>query len=701
MTSGVKLLPWRNQNFQGLSRRSPKLCLLTCLSWIIFTVCFACLTTDAYAQEVPADSVPQDELATLEDEYVEEASEPDEMALIELEIPIVVTASRREQKLSTVPFAMSIITANDIRVSGARTIPDALRLAPGVDVADLSFGNAAVSPRGFHGFLASQVLVLVDGRQIFDSLFGGTLWGSWPFQLEDIARIEVIRGPGGVTWGANAVNGVINIITKQPKDQQGWTITSRAGTRGEAKQHIGYGFTEANLSLRISVEYDGSDGFRKGGSIMRKLDDGHQGGKIGVHGVYKKDADSIWTFSAGSAVVDGLFPPSPGAGFFNRRNSGSQASFLLANLSHRIDDQRSYEMTGYINDFFASPGVPSIDYRYQQIGFLFSYLDKKSDTRTQTYGLDTRVELFDSTNADPFMLTRSRVNAVQTGIYLQEEYLLNPKWSLTLGGRIDYDSYNGFQPSARASLTYQLSEDSVLYSSVSRAFYMGTTAGSFLNVPLLNGLARVTNAENTDPTTLIAYEVGYRGILADKFQTSLNFFWHDYDEVATLRPELGGRALLSIEYNNRSGNVALYGVEFETKWPATPKLDLVANYTYQQLNWGVDEPFTQRDFISPPKHKVTLGARYKANDKLSLSAHMYYVDAVNSPDPVNPFGVLHIDPYIRLDLRAEQQLWDEYSFFSVGVRNLLDKDHLEGTTAFLNSAEVPRTYFAEFRMAIK
>jgi iron complex outermembrane receptor protein len=154
---------------------------------------------------------PSEELGFAEDEDV---------GLLELEMPIVITATRREQSIATVPYAISVITAEDIRRSAARSVPDALRLVPGMDVAELTYGDAAVSPRGMHAMTARTTLVLVDGRQIFDSLFGGTLWGSWPFQLEDIERIEVIRGPGGVTWGANAVQGVINIITKNPADRR-------------------------------------------------------------------------------------------------------------------------------------------------------------------------------------------------------------------------------------------------------------------------------------------------------------------------------------------------------------------------------------------------------------------------------------------------------------------------------------------------
>ena len=158
--------------------------------------------------------------------------EIEDIDLLDIEIPVVVTASRREQSVNTLPYAVSIITAEDIRRFGARSVPDALRLATGVDVAELSFGSAGVSPRGMHGFISRQVLVLVDGRQIYDSWFGGAVWSSWPFQLEDIARIEVIRGPAGVTWGANAVHGAINIITKDPRDQRGLTFSASGGSRG-------------------------------------------------------------------------------------------------------------------------------------------------------------------------------------------------------------------------------------------------------------------------------------------------------------------------------------------------------------------------------------------------------------------------------------------------------------------------------------
>ena len=217
---------------------------------------------------------------------------------------------------------------------------------------------------------------------------------------------------------------------------------------------------------------------------------------------------------------------------------------------------------------------------------------------------------------------------------------------------------------------------------------------------LVNGLARVTSNRDFDPTTLIAYELGYRGRFFKRLDTSLNLFWHQYDEVTTLSPQLGPPGLLQYRFDNQSGNVSLYGVEFETKYKVSDKLTLLGNYTYQQLNWNVDKPFTDRDYITPPKHKAMVGARYAVNDDLRLSSHLYYVDAVKSPNPANLLVSRRIDPYLRLDLNAEIELWKDRASVTVGVKNLLDSNHYEGGSLFINDAEVPRTVFIEYRVHI-
>ncbi|MFQ5502552.1 MAG: TonB-dependent receptor plug domain-containing protein, partial [Phycisphaerae bacterium] len=544
------------------------------------------------------------------------------------------------------------------------------------------------------------VLVLVDGRQIFDSHFGGTLWGIWPFQLEDIERIEVVRGPGGVTWGANAVNGAINIITKDPRDQLGLTYTAGGGSRGTYKTHLGYAFEEDKLRMRISGEYEASDGYIRGGSILRRLDDEAKTGRMNLHAIYEAGPDDTWTFSAGSGIGDGGFAPTPLAGFGLRRNSASQSSFLLAKWRHQVAKDNAFELTGYVNDSFGSPGVPAIDYRYQQLALQFGHTFKRNDTHTVSWGIDGRADLLDATNSDPFMLSKGFVSTGIVGLYLQDEWRFAPKWTLNLGGRIDYEFYGGFQPSARAALSYELSEDSMIYGAVSRAFQMSPAGLRFLRLPMLNGIVTATGNRNVAAETLIAYELGYRGRIADRLDLNLNLFWHELDDLTTISPRLGPPGLIRMAFGNHA-EASMYGAEFDAKYRATDNLTLLANYTFQELDWRADVPLQDKDTISPPEHKAMVGARYSPSEDLHLSSHLYWVDFVKAPNPSLPFISNRIEPYFRLDVVAEQELWDDRASIAVGVRNLLDSGHFEGSTIFMNDAEVPRMVFAEFRLRLQ
>ncbi len=690
------IITWRRG--KAGSRRILSWAAQVCLAWVVCE--HGVNQRAAGAQAGPPESptiAPEEPAATEGGETSNEAL--DDLELFELDIPTVVTAARHEERLAHVPYAMSVLTADDIRRSGARTIPDALRLVPGVDVADLTYGNYAVSPRGFHGFIANNTLVLVDGRQIYDSLFGGTLWGSWPFQIEDIARIEVIRGPGGVIWGANAVNGVINIITKNPADQLGLTLKTSMGNRGYFEQYFGYGYEEEGLSLRISGSYDTSAGFRDGGSMLRKLDDEFKAGRIGVHAIIDPDEDSTFTLSAGSGVVHGGFPATPLIGIGADREPEAQANYILGKWTQRLVDDGEMVVTGFVNDFTASPGAQPIDYRYQQFGMMFSHTFE-SGAHTRTWGIDSRVDLLDAGNSDPFMLSKNQVSTGIIGLYLQNDWQFAEAWQWSMGGRLDYEFYGGFQPSFRTSLSYELSEDSVVYGSISRAFHMPAAPARFLQIPMLNGAVNVTTNRDVDPTSLMAYELGYRGRLFDWVNTTANLFWHQYDELTTFRMRPGPPGLIDDRLNNRSGGAGLYGVELEARVQVTRQFSLLGNYTYQQLNWDIDDAFTERDLITPPQHKFHVGSRYAVNDDFQLSADLFYVDAVRSPDPANPFAARRVDPYFRLDLRAEYEFWGDRASVALGVRNLLDEGHYEGSTLFLNSAEVPRMVYAELRVSV-
>ena len=617
-----------------------------------------------------------------------------------MSVQVVVTASRKEESINTVPYAISVITKEDIRAAGARSVPEALRLAAGVDVAELSYGNAAVSPRGFHGFLTRRVLVLVDGRQIFDSHFGGTVWGAWPFHLEDIERIEVIRGPAGVTWGANAVNGAINIITKDPANQLGTTIGLSGASRGTNSEYISHAFTDGKLRLRLSGEFEGSDGFSEGGSWLGGLEDDYQAGRMNLHAIYDHGPKDKLTLSAGSGVLDGGFPRTPLGGFGWRRNPGAQASFLSGRWSHVIEKDNTLDLTAYVNDFYASPGLPQIDYRYQQFAFQLSHSLHPSENHTLSWGMDTRADLLNASNSDPQMLSRSFASTGIVGFYVQDEWRFAPKWSLNLGGRVDYEFYGGFQPSARASLVRKLNDTSQIYAAVSRAFQMPPVGLRFLDLPMLNGVAWAESERSLDAETLLAYELGYSTRLFDRLRLGLNLFWHEYDGTTTLSPRLGPPGLLTLDLDNRAAS-SLYGAELEARYPVSKDLTLLAHYTFQQLDWRSSAAFHDTEMVSPPENKAMIGARYSATDDLHLSSHLYYVSAATAPNVAFPFIARNIDPYLRWDLRAEYEFWKDDASFAVGVRNLTDDSHGEGGTLFLNYAEVPSMVYTEFRVQIR
>lgn len=168
----------------------------------------------------------------------------------------VTSVSKKEQKMSQVAAAIYVITQEDIRRSGATNIPDLLRMVPGMDVEQINANTWAVSARGFDEQFSNKLLVLIDGRAVYTPLLGGVNWDTQDVPLEDIDRIEVIRGPGATVWGANAVNGVINIVTKNAKDTQGGLVSGGGGSDGQGYGMARYGGAlEQNTSYRLFMKY--------------------------------------------------------------------------------------------------------------------------------------------------------------------------------------------------------------------------------------------------------------------------------------------------------------------------------------------------------------------------------------------------------------------------------------------------------------
>jgi outer membrane receptor protein involved in Fe transport len=359
-------------------------------------------------------------------------------------------------------------------------------------------------------------------------------------------------------------------------------------------------------------------------------------------------------------------------------------------------------LTGYVNDFAKTIGTKSMDVQYQQLALQFSHTFKPAEQHKVTWGIDSRSDLIDASNSDPLPMEQSFIPTGIVGMYVQDDWNFAPRWTLGLGSRIDYEFYGGFEPSARASLSYAPDDKSLVYTAVSRAFQMPTLPFRFADVQILDGL--IDNSGNCDmrATSVIAYEVGYRRSFFNKrLESSSNLYWNEYRDAFGLYPKFSLSDLFAINMQN-IGDYSTYGYELENRFQVTKKLFLLANYTLQFMDWRGDIDFNfGADSISLPKHKFMVGPRYNLTDNLHLSSQLHYVDAVKAPNPNNPFVSNHFEPYFRLDCRVEYEFWKKQAAVAFGVSNLLNKDHYEGTSAFLNNAEVPRLVYAEFRVTFK
>ena len=622
----------------------------------------------------------------------------EDIDLLSLEVPVVVTgATRRAQKIEDLPYAVTVLTEEDIRSSGADRIADLFRLVPGVDVGSVLYGWNVVSPRGFYSMTSDQGLVLVDGRRIYEPVLGGTDWSCWPFLLEDIERIEVVRGPAAVSWGSGATDGLINIVTKDPVDQLGLTVRGRGGSRGTNQEYLGYGFTEGKLRMRVSGSHQGTDGYLDGG--LWSVQDDSKIGHLSLYGIYDVDANDTIIFSGGSSIVDGLYSPNPIV-LMGRTNPNCQSNYLMTRWQHQVAEDNCFELTGFFNDFFQDTGMPMIQYRYQQFGLEFTHSFKPADHHTLTWGVDTHADITDAGDAYPQFLRKDFVGTGNIGVYVQDEWQFAPKWSLDLGGRIDYEFYGGWEPSARAAISYKPTDKSMIYGAVSRAFLMPPAAGRFVDFPMMLCLGRTVALPDLDTTTLMAYEIGYRQTFFDKLKTSLTLYWHEYNDIFGSTTDFAkeNQPLVDSRYHNLGGS-SIYGIELEAEYPITDKLLLLGNYTYQEIDWRGSTPFVgAMDAPTPPEHKFMVGARYSPHDDWHFSGHFYYTDSTFASNPNIPIAPQRIDSYFRLDLRAEHEFWNDRGWIAVGVSNLLDPAHPEATSIFTTQAQVPRMVYGEIRI---
>ena len=595
------------------------------------------------------------------------------------------------------PAAVYVLTEEMIRRSGVRTVPDALRLVPGVQVSRLNSNLVSLTIRGFAGTFNNKVLVQIDGRSVYSQSYGGVFWDIHEIILADIDRIEVIRGPGATIWGENAVNGVINIITKSAEDTLGDYFTSGAGTEENEFYSMSIGRKIGNFNYRIYGKY----AERNPGVAMDPYDvtftpfgqpaDGGYTGRVGFRSDYlMTEQDRITTIldlhRGGGRRIIGQEGPS----FF--RDFMSSGGYAQMQWDHKFDEDRNFSVRGYYDrtnrDWIGTmekQDTFEIDFRHrhqiterreQVIGFTGRYSDGRF------FGGDYEFGGSGTTLVDPHVQF-DRVSMYYAGGFLQEKWtLIDDKWFTWLGTKVGWNSLNQFnvQPSART--LFVLDDKSVVWGAVSQAVRLPTRfdVGVQLEDPTVNffSVPRIPR-DQLISEEVIAYEMGYRRQANDRWSWELTGFYNDYKGLVEEGPLVsyygtGGGTLYRSEGTS-------YGAEWNGTYKARPWWDISGGVSY--LNMEVeDDPsgyqFTGRRDEYSPDFMVYLQSLAQITPRLQWDTTLRYVDHLPGQflwDNTN-FDYVSIHSYIQMDMRLNYQITDTLDFSLVG-RNLLDSNHPE------------------------
>ncbi|MHC4298966.1 MAG: TonB-dependent receptor plug domain-containing protein [Planctomycetota bacterium] len=619
------------------------------------------------------------------------AGEPDtndsedffEMSLEELMNVKITTHSKKEEKLFRTPAAAYVLTGEDIRRSGATTVADALRMVPGLQVARITSSKWAVTARGFNSEFSKKMLILIDGRSIYNPHWGGVRRDTQEVMLEDVQRIEVIRGPGGTLWGPNAINGIINVITKNAKDTQGTLLVGGGGSeeRGFGKVRYGDKINE-NTHYRVYAEY-----FDRAGSTLRNGDSGRDSWQS-AQGGFRIDGDPThrdqWTLlgdihdaDVGQLVTRRFLAPPFGETVFheNTVTTGNLLGRWKRTFSEESDMiwQVYYDRRRRVEELICET--------FNTYDIDFQHRFQTNDRHEITWGVGYRYYRHTLDGSFNYSLDpRHRDMYLYSG-FLQDRISLVPdKLELTVGSKLldHYSTGFEYQPSGR--LLWTPDRRNSVWGAITRAVRTPNRIdrdsrirlAAFQTGPTVS-ILEVHGNRDIDSEDVIAYELGYRTRATDKLSFDIAGFVNVYDDLVSSesRPpisEPGLTILPNVFENNLDGET--YGAEISTTYFAAKNWRLSAGYAFLQMQLHPKNPNTSRDAViegQSPHNEFHLRSFYCPTENLDVDFLLYYVDSLPSED---------VSSYVRFDARLGWHITPNMELSVVG-QNLFEDEHFE------------------------
>jgi iron complex outermembrane recepter protein len=598
----------------------------------------------------------------------------------------VTSVSRTEETLRSAAAAVSIVSTDDIRRSGATSVPETLRAVPGIHVGRQNSNVWAVSARGFSNVSSEKLLVLMDTRSVYTPLFSGVLWDSQGYLLEDLDRIEVIRGPGAALWGANAVNGVINITTKSAQATQGTYVEAGGGTFERAFAGARYGgVTDGGVYFRGYGQFQDWDSTDNPAATS---DDDWRVGRAGFRADWSRTADDELTVQ-GDVYRGEVGQHSPAIIVIGRQGPTGklQVDVSGANLLGRWRRQNErgsdtqlrvyYDHTRRDDPTFLDD-LDTLDVDYQ-------HHFRRGARHDVIFGANYRVTANSNRGKGIFAVDPEDSEDQLFSGFVQDQLSLAAHVRLTLGTKLEHNDFSGFevQPNVRLAWDH---DTGLLWMAVSRAVRVPTRLERDIAVDLTDPagsvVLRLAGSREFEAERLIAYEIGYRWQPGAQLSLDLAAYHNRYSGLAAL--EFGtpfqdtttGQTVVPI-VNENSNDGRAQGVELQAEWAPLETWRLTASYTYTDLQIDPTGADLNRGELlegATPRHQFGLRSSLDLPANLSLDAQLRHVTEIRSL-PALP-SAEGLDQYSELDLRLAWRVSQGLEF-AVVAQNLLHDSHFE------------------------
>lgn len=621
------------------------------------------------------------------------------------EIPVVITASRKEQPITEAPTTITVITSEDIRYSGATTIPDILRQVAGVDVMTISARDQQVGVRGFIDPLSYKLLVLIDGRSVYINLYNHVFWDAFPVGLEEIDRIEVVKSPASALYGASAYSGVVNIITKSPQQLKGTTFHLAAGTQNTFMGSVLHAFEAAKkkISGKVSAQYEKTD----------EWDDreGSAGETTRFNALIrcKPNDKSQLTLSAG--IVDIKDRKLFTSEFTRAGTLDNQISYLQLDAEYSNLKLRTF-------------------IRWEKGDEFWSILDRRQGWETLIYDAELQHTLKPGKGFSLVWGINYRYHQLKNhvlfpgdqdqnlwALFLENDVTITDRLRLTLGGRYDWHPLVRGRFSTRGNIIYSPAQHHMIRFSAARAFLNPAFAASYMNMneslditldpplPTITLPITFTFLGNPDlkPEGITSYEIGYHYNWSNHLKLNLNLFYNQYHDFLfqgfsivfyqedEIFPGFPGGIIPKLfnGFNQNGCDAWGIGGEIQLHFLLNKHISGFVNYSWQKITDKADNPYTtyvnEKNRARPeyPKHKLNTGLRILFKNGFSLNFLAHWVDRTQRFISDGKWNVYlaSVEDYLLVNARVGYTLWQKRLDLSLAVFNLFNNKHYQYPSA--------------------